>query len=60
MGRAIGTFRLIVDKGDPATMVSFCGSNVRKTGPTTFEMVVKDYVPQRDIDILFLKTTTRG
>ncbi|MCJ2138254.1 DUF4424 domain-containing protein [Methylobacterium sp. J-026] len=56
----IGTFRLIVDKGDPATMVSFCGSNVRKTGPTTFEMVVKDYVPQRDIDILFLKTTTRG
>jgi hypothetical protein len=52
----IGTFKLVVDKGNQATLVSFCGSNVRKTGPTTFEMAVKDYVPRRDIDILFLKT----
>ncbi|MCJ2060501.1 DUF4424 domain-containing protein [Methylobacterium sp. J-048] len=56
----IGTFRLVVDKGDPATLVSFCGSNVKKTGPTTYEMVAKDYVPQRDIDVLFLKIGHRG
>ncbi|MCJ2090509.1 DUF4424 domain-containing protein [Methylobacterium sp. E-005] len=56
---AIGTFRLIVDKGDPVTLVAFCGSNLKKTGPTTVEMVVKDYVPQRDIDVLFLKSASR-
>lgn len=56
----IGTFKLVVDKGDPATLIAFCGTNVKKTGPTTFEMVVKDYVPQRDIDILLLKSGTNG
>ncbi|SDM86081.1 protein of unknown function [Methylobacterium phyllostachyos] len=56
---SIGTFRLIVDKGDPSTMVAFCGSNLKKTGPTTVEMVVKDYQPQRDIDVLFLKSASR-
>ncbi|QPF83019.1 DUF4424 domain-containing protein [Bradyrhizobium genosp. L] len=52
----IGDFRLVVDKGEPTTLVSFCGDGVKKIGPTTFEMVVKNYVPQRDIDILFLRT----
>jgi hypothetical protein len=51
----IGTFRLVVDKGD-STLVSFCGDGVRKTGPTTFEMTAKDYMPRRDIDVLFIKT----
>jgi len=55
----IGTFRLIVDKGDPSTMVAFCGSDLKKTGPTTVEMVVKDSVPRRDIDVLFLKSAPR-
>lgn len=56
----IGTFKLVVDKGDPATLIAFCGTNVKKTGPTTFEMVVKDYVPQSDIDVLLLKSGTNG
>ena len=56
----IGTFRLTVDKGDPATLVSFCGDGIRKTGPTTFEMTAKDYTPARDIDVLFLKSAARG
>lgn len=56
----IGVFKLVVDKGDPATLVSFCGANVKKTGPTTFEMIARDYVPQRDIDILLLKTKAGG
>lgn|GEM_PF-151965 len=55
----IGTFKLIVDKGDPATLLAFCGSNLRKTGPTTVETVAKDYRPQRDIDVLFLKSAPR-
>jgi hypothetical protein len=51
----IGTFRLVIDKGD-TTLVSFCGDGVRKIGPTTFEMIAKDYMPRRDIDVLFIKT----
>jgi hypothetical protein len=51
----IGTFRLVIDKGD-TTLVSFCGDGVRKIGPTTFEMIAKDYLPKRDIDVLFVKT----
>jgi hypothetical protein len=51
----IGTFRLVVDKGDPQTLVSFCGDGVRKIGPTTFEMIAKDYTPKRDIDVLFIE-----
>jgi Domain of unknown function (DUF4424) len=52
----IGSFRFVVDKGDPQTLVSFCGGGVRKIGPTTFEMTAKDYTPRRDIDVLFVKT----
>jgi hypothetical protein len=52
----IRTFRLVVDKGDSETLVSFCGDGVKKIGPTTFEMTAKDYMPKRDIDVLFIKT----
>ena len=41
----IGTFRLTVNKGDPKTLVSFCGDDVRKTGPSTFEMVARIISP---------------
>ena len=47
---------MIVDKGDPQTLVSFCGDGVKKIGPTTFEMTAKNYTPQRDIDVLFIET----
>lgn len=50
----IGRFRLTVDKGSPGNLVSFCGENVRKTGPTTFEMEARDYYPERDLDVLIL------
>ncbi|MCB1462994.1 MAG: DUF4424 domain-containing protein [Nitratireductor sp.] len=49
----IGRFRLTVDKGSPANLVSFCGTGVRKTGPTTFEMTAEDFYPEKDIHILF-------
>lgn len=51
----IGLFRLVVDKGDPQTLVSFCGDGVSKIGPTTFEMTAKDYTPRGDIDVLFIE-----
>jgi hypothetical protein len=52
---SIGQFKLTIDKGTPDALVSFCGDNVRKTGPTTFEMTATDFYPGRDIDILILK-----
>jgi hypothetical protein len=50
----IGKFKLTIDKGNPKNLVSFCGENVRKTGPTTFEMTAKDYYPERDLKVLIL------
>lgn len=53
----IGKFKLTIDKGNPKALVSFCGDNVQKTGPTTFEMTADDFYPERDIDILILEPT---
>jgi hypothetical protein len=50
----IGDFKLTVDKGEEANLVSFCGENVKKTGPTSFEMTAKDYYPYQDLKILIL------
>ncbi len=54
---AIQEFKLTVDKGAPENLISFCGSGVRKVGPTTFEMTATDFFPERDIDILILNRT---
>lgn len=51
---AIGKFKLTIDKGAPDALVSFCGKNVKKTGPTTFEMLADDYYPEKDLHILIL------
>lgn len=53
-GGYIPKFRLVVDKGDEANLVSFCGDNIKKIGPTTFEMVATDFYPEKEIDILIL------
>ena len=50
----IKNFRLVVDKGRADRLVSFCGENVKRLTPTTFEMVAKDFVPQRDLKILLI------
>ncbi|TGQ42705.1 DUF4424 domain-containing protein [Mesorhizobium sp. M00.F.Ca.ET.216.01.1.1] len=52
---SIGKFKLTIDKGNPKSLVSFCGDNVRKVGPTTFEMTAQDFYPEHDIDILLLE-----
>ncbi len=54
-GGGIEKFRLVIDKGDEANLLSFCGSNVKKIGPTTFEMVEENFWPERELDILILE-----
>ena len=51
----IGDFRLVVDKGDPRYFVSFCGENVRRIGPTQFEMRRRNWRPERDLNILIIR-----
>jgi len=50
--RPIGDFRLVVDKGSPDALVSFCGTGVKKISPTQFEMRAKDFVPEQELEIL--------
>lgn len=54
-GGTIDRFRLVVDKGSPQNLVSFCGENVKKIGPTTFEMVQEDFWPEKELEILILE-----
>jgi hypothetical protein len=51
----IENFRLVVDKGSEDNLVSFCGEDVKKIGPTTFEMVKTDFWPQDELNILILE-----
>ena len=54
----IGKFTLTVDKGDADSLVSFCGENVKKIGPTTFRMTATDWYPsESELEILLLKKT---
>jgi hypothetical protein len=48
----IGDFRLVVDKGQPDNLVSFCMDGVKKVSPTRFEVRHKNFEPTRDLDIL--------
>lgn len=50
----IGDFRLVVDKGDPRNLVSFCGEGVRRIGATQFEMRRRNWRPDRDLRVLIL------
>lgn len=48
----IGRFHLTIDKGAPDNLLSLCWDGLSKTGPTTFESVKTDFVPDRDIRLL--------
>lgn len=56
----IGDFRLVVDKGAPANLVSFCAEGVRKIGPTRFEVRRKNWRPDRDLKILIVQAAPRS
>lgn len=51
----IKNFRLVVDKGAPGHLVSFCAEGVKKIGPTQFEVRKSDYTPRENIAVLILK-----
>lgn len=51
----IRDFRLVVDKGLPENMVSFCAEGVRKISPTRFEVRKTDYEPGEDLNILIVQ-----
>jgi hypothetical protein len=50
----IGDFRLVVDKGKPDSLVSFCAEGVKKISPTQFEVRRRNFTPERDLDILIV------
>lgn len=52
----IGKFKLTVDKGSPANLVSFCADGVTKTGPSTFVVEKTNWEPDRDLSVLILQS----
>lgn len=50
----IGDFRMVVDKGDPSAVVSFCGEGVRRLSPTQFEVHHRNWRPDRDLAVLIV------
>ncbi|MBI1208787.1 MAG: DUF4424 domain-containing protein [Azospirillum sp.] len=48
----IGSFHLTLDKGAPENILSLCWTGLKKTGPTTFESTIANFVPDRDIRML--------
>ncbi len=51
----IGEFRVVIDKGETTSLVSFCGEGVRKIGPTQFEMRKTNFTPKGNLAVLILK-----
>jgi hypothetical protein len=50
----IGSFRLVVDKGDAHNIVSFCGEGVRRISPTQFELRRTNWRPTRNLEVLIV------
>ncbi len=50
----IKNFRLVVDKGRPDRLVSFCFDNVKKISPTAFEADLENFTPTQDLKILLI------
>jgi hypothetical protein len=58
--KPIGDFRLVVDKGRPDALVSFCMDGVKKIGPTQYEVRRTAFRPSRDLSILILEPAPKG
>ncbi len=50
----VKNFRLVVDKGRPDRVVSFCLDNLKRISPTAFEMRATDFTPTADLKVLFI------
>ena len=55
----IGDFRLVVDKGAPENIVSFCGAGIRKISPTSFEVRRSNWRPDKELDVLIVRPAPR-
>lgn len=55
----IGRFHLTLDKGAPDNLISLCWDGLKKTGATTFESTVENFVPDRDIRLLIFVRAPR-
>ena len=51
----IKEFRLVVDKGAPENLVSFCGDDLKTISATEVEMKKADYAPDGNLAILILR-----
>ena len=56
----IRDFRLVVDKGDPRNLLSFCGEGVRRLDASRFEIRRRNWRPDRDLDILIMRPLFAG
>jgi hypothetical protein len=50
----IGSFKLTLVKDNPGDKVSVCLPDTRKATPTTFEVTRTNFVPDKDLKILFV------
>ena len=51
----IGSFRLVVDKGKPGNLVSFCETGVSKISPTQYEVRRTNWRPTSDLHVLIIE-----
>lgn len=51
----IKDFRMVIDKGKPDNLVSFCAEGVKKIAPTQFEVRKTDFEPKEDVNVLIVK-----
>jgi hypothetical protein len=51
----IADFRMVVDKGQPGNIVSFCGGGVKKLNSTQFELKYRNFRPMRDFHVLIIE-----
>jgi uncharacterized protein YecT (DUF1311 family) len=52
----IGEFTMVVDKGEPTNVVSFCANGIRKISPTQFQVHRTNFIPKSDLSILILES----
>lgn len=51
----IKDFRMVIDKGKPDNLVSFCAEGVKKISATQFEVRKTDFEPKDDVKILVIE-----
>ena len=50
----IKNFRLVIDKGRPDRVVSFCLDNLKRISPTAFEMRASNFTAANDLKVLLI------